>query len=225
MAVNIRPYTLDDYEQLLDVQREAFPPPFPEELWWSREQIASHVRAFPQGAMAADVNGTIVGSATSLIVRYDGKPHTWEQVADRGYIAASHVPDGDSLYGIDVCVRPSARGLGIAGRLYEARKELVVRLGLQRFLAGCRIPGYHQHADRLSAEQYMMAVARGELKDQVLSFMLKQGLTPLEALADYLEDEESLNYAVLVEWSNPRMQAGTNASLNADAIRKESSRQ
>lgn len=202
MNVYIRSYTADDYEELLAVQREAFPPPFPEELWWKREQIEAHVELYPEGAMVAVCDGVIAGSATSLLVRFTGKPHTWADVADNGYIRRSHDPSGDSLYGIDLCVRPSYRSRGVAAALYEARKELVVRSGLQRFLAGCRIPGYHRYADRMSAEQYVSLVAAGELKDMVLSFMIRQGLKPIQVLDDYLEDEESLNKAVLVEWKN-----------------------
>ena len=31
--VHVRPYTLTDFEQLLRIQRECFPLPFPAELW------------------------------------------------------------------------------------------------------------------------------------------------------------------------------------------------
>lgn len=204
-TIHIRPYTLADFDALLDVQREAFPPPFPEELWWSREQITAHMETFPAGAMLAEVDGVVVGSATSLIVKHRHEPHTWAEVADDGYIRTSHQPDGDSLYGIDICVKPSWRGRGIAQRLYEARKELVVQLGLKRYLAGCRIPGYHRVAAQMAAAQYVEAVTAGKLQDTVLSFMLKQGLHPVGILDDYLDDEESLNKAVLVEWVNPRL--------------------
>ena len=203
MALIVRPYTTDDYEQLLDVQKEAFPPPFPEELWWQPEQIAAHVRTFPDGAMAAVWDGTIVGSATSLIVKYTGAGHTWEEVSDRGFIRGSHEPDGDSLYGIDVCVRPAFRGKGVAQALYQARKDLVVRLGLKRFVAGCRIPGFLAYADRMSCEQYVSEVEEGLIRDTVLSFMLRQGMRPLQILDRYLEDDESMHKAVLVEWANP----------------------
>ncbi|WP_127579568.1 GNAT family N-acetyltransferase [Paenibacillus koleovorans] len=202
MSLLVRTYTSDDFEALLDIQREAFPPPFPEELWWRKEQVAAHVRTFPDGAMIAYCDGVPAGSATSLLVRYTGQPHTWEEVSDRGYIAGSHEPDGDSLYGIDVCVRPAFRGRGVAQALYEARKQLVVRLGLRRFMAGCRIPGFHAVADQLSVESYVREVAEGKRRDLVLSFMLKQGMRPLQVLEHYLEDEESLHYGVLVEWPN-----------------------
>lgn len=203
MTVTVRPYTLKDFDGLIDIQREAFPPPFPEGLWWNREQIAAHIDNFPEGAMLAEWNGKIVGSATSLIIHYDGSPHTWAEVADEGYIGGSHDPDGDSLYGIDVCVRPSFRGKGIAKALYAARKKLVMRLGLKRFVAGCRIPGFHRYAHDMNADEYVRRVTNEEIYDMVLSFMIKQGLTPLQILDHYVEDEESLNKAVLVEWRNP----------------------
>lgn len=202
-AVHIRPYTVDDFEQLLDVQREAFPPPFPAELWWKKAQIAAHASVYPEGAMVALCDGQIVGSATSLIVSFNGKPHTWAEVSDNGYIRGSHDPAGDSLYGIDLCVRPSYRSRGIASALYEARKQLVVRSGLKRFLAGCRIPSYSRYADRASAAEYVRLVADGTCSDLVLSFMLRQDLQPIQVLDDYVEDEESLNKAVLVQWTNP----------------------
>lgn len=201
--VLVRTYTMDDFDKLLLIQKEAFPPPFPEDLWWSKDQIEAHVTTFPKGAMLAEVNGEPAGSATSLIIQYDGSSHTWEEAADNGYIKGSHNPEGDSLYGIDVCVRPRFRGQGIAGALYEARKKLVVELGLKRYLAGCRIPNFHEYAKDLSVEEYVEKVVAGEIKDLVLSFMLRQGLKPIQIMENYLDDEESLNYAVLVEWRNP----------------------
>ncbi|WP_062051457.1 GNAT family N-acetyltransferase [Bacillus sp. JCM 19034] len=203
--LTIRPYTQEDFEQLLDVQKEAFPPPFPEELWWSKDQIASHIDTFPEGAILAEIDGTVVGSATSTLIRFNGEPHTWEEIADNGYIVNSFQSNGDSLYGIDVCVRPSYRGKGIAKALYEARKELVRTNGYKRFLAGCRIPNYYQYANEFDVQSYIKAVEAGEISDLVLTFMLKQGLTPIQALPNYLIDEESLHYGVLVEWKNDQI--------------------
>ncbi|TMW72108.1 GNAT family N-acetyltransferase [Alteribacter natronophilus] len=199
MSVYVRRYTADDFESLLQIQKEAFPPPFPEDLWWSKEQIEAHVRTFPEGALIAEIDGEPAGSATGLIVRYTDEPHTWEDMAGGGYLTA-HDPEGDTLYGIDVCVSPRFRGRGAAGALYSARKELVRELGLSRFTAGCRIPGYHRHAGEMTPEQYMEKVADGTMKDQVLTFAMKNGMTPLYVMRDYLDDEESCNCAVIAEW-------------------------
>ncbi|WP_236784651.1 GNAT family N-acetyltransferase [Alteribacter salitolerans] len=200
MTISVRNYTLADYEALLTIQKEAFPPPFPEELWWSKDQIRSHIETFPEGAMIAEIDGEPAGSATALMILFDGKPHTWDEVADEGYIARSHNRKGDSLYGIDVCVRPEFRGKGVAKALYEARKSLVEKLKLTRFMAGCRIPGYHKHADRLSPQDYMVEVRNGRIDDLVLSFMIRQGMTPVQVMENYLDDEESKDCAVIVEW-------------------------
>lgn len=198
--VTVRPYTLADYQALLQIQKEAFPPPFPSELWWQEAHIQSHVDTFPEGALLAEVNGVAAGSATSLLVDYDGKDHTWDEISDLGFILHSHKPSGDSLYGIDLCVRPSMRGQGVAQALYEARKQTVRDFKLKRFIAACRIPGYHHHAEELSVQEYVQSVQMETLKDQVLTFMLKQGLNPISILPNYVEDTESLDYAVLVEW-------------------------
>ncbi|MEW6660929.1 MAG: GNAT family N-acetyltransferase [Bacillota bacterium] len=205
MAIVVRQYTMDDFEGLIELQRESFPPPFPPELWWKREQIAAHLETFPAGAMVAELHGRMAGSATSLIIKYDGQPHTWEEASDNGYIKGSHQPDGDSLYGIDICVSPRFRGKGVAKALYDARKELVTRLGLKRFLAGARIPGFHHYASRMAVEDYVNLVVKGELHDPVLTFMLKQDLHPVQIIEGYLEDAESLNTGVLVEWLNPKL--------------------
>ncbi|SES35982.1 GNAT family N-acetyltransferase [Salisediminibacterium halotolerans] len=201
--ITVRPYKIEDFDALLEIQKEAFPPPFPEDLLWNRAQIAAHTEAFPAGAMIAEVDGEAAGSATSLIIRYNGKKHTWDDVADEGYIRGSHKPGGDTLYGIDLCVRPKFRGTGVAKALYEARKQLVKSHGLKRYIAGSRIPGYHKYADELTAEEYVEKVKNGELNDEVLTFMLLQGLEIKHVLADYLDDEESCHYGVIVEWQNP----------------------
>jgi len=46
-------------------------------------------------------------------------------------------------------------------------------------------------------------IVAGEVKDPVIPFLMRCGRTPLQVAADYLEDEESKNYAVLMEWKNP----------------------
>ena len=201
-SITVRPYSLSDFEDLLLIQKESFPPPFPEELWWQRDHIEAHTATFPEGAMIAYVGDDPAGSATALITHFDGSRHTWDEVADDGFIRNSHTPDGDTLYGIDVCVRPAYRGFGVAKALYDARKELVISLGLKRYVAGCRIPDFHKAEPDLSAEDYVKDVQSGKRKDQVLTFMLKQGLQVKQIIPDYLDDEESRNYGVIVAWEN-----------------------
>ncbi|WP_054706472.1 GNAT family N-acetyltransferase [Bacillus sp. JCM 19041] len=198
--IRVRPYTLSDYPCLLQVQQEAFPPPFPQELWWSEEQIAAHTETFPEGALLVEIDGEVVGSSTSLLVSNADKPHTWEEISDNGFLRQTHDPYGDTLYGIDLCVRPIARGKGVAKTIYDAQKQTVIKLELKRYAAVCRIPGYSAVARHYSPQQYVDLVKSGDYHDTVLSFMLKQGLNPTRIQPNYVEDAESLNYGVFVEW-------------------------
>ena len=201
----VRNYREDDFEGLIDIQRECFPPPFPSELWWTKEQLASHVRLFPEGAMCIEADGKLVGSMTGLIVRYDASseaPHTWAETTGDGFITP-HDPAGDTLYIVDVSVRPAYRSFGFGKALAFAMYHLVIEKRLARLLGGGRMSGYHRYADTMSAEAYAAAVVAGELKDPVITFLLRCGRTPVRVAPNYLDDEESRNYALLMEWKNP----------------------
>lgn len=204
VQATIRNYREEDFEALIDIQRECFPPPFPSELWWNEEQLENHVRLFPEGALCVEIDGELVGSMTGLRVQYHpGDPdHTWEEITDNGYIR-NHRPDGNTLYVVDISVRPQSRKLGLGKWLMQTMYEVVVHLRMDRLLGGGRMPGYHRYVDHLSAEQYIEAVLRGELKDPVITFLLRCGRTPVKVVAHYLEDEESCNYGTLMEWRNP----------------------
>lgn len=205
MDITVRPYTLDDIPALHEVQRACFPPPYPAEQLWSREQLESHIAVFPAGALCAEVNGLIVGSCTSLIIHFDPAhpDHTWDEVADGGFLRRSHQPNGNSLYGIDMAVIPEYRGRGVARAMYRARYELVAGLGLERFLAAGRMPGYAQFANDLTPEEYASRVIAGELTDPVITPQIRSGLRPLSVIHNYIPDEESRNCAILLEWLNP----------------------
>lgn len=200
----IRNYRQEDFEALIDIQRESFPPPFPTELWWNKEQLTNHVTLFPEGALCVEVDGKLVGSMTGLLVDFDQDhaEHTWEEITDSGYIR-NHKPDGNTLYVVDICVRPSYRVYGFGKWLMQSMYDVVIHKGLTRLLGGGRMPGYGKVADSLEPEQYLQEVLQGTRKDPVISFLLRCGRTPLQVVPNYLEDEESRNYAVLMEWKNP----------------------
>lgn len=200
----IRNYEEKDFPGLIRIQQESFPPPFPSELWWNTEQLKNHVTLFPEGALCVEIDGEIAGSMTGLIVDFDPNhpEHTWEEITDNGYIR-NHNPNGNTLYVVDIGVRPAYRKLGLGKWLMLSMYEVVVQLGLERLLGGGRIPGYHKKAHEMTAEQYLEAVVKGELKDPVITFLLRCGRTPVQVVANYLEDEESCNYAALMEWKNP----------------------
>ena len=204
VPVVIRNYEEEDFSGLILIQQESFPPPFPAELWWKEEQLKNHVTLFPQGALCIEVNGELAGSMTGLLVDFNPlhPEHSWEEITDSGYIR-THNPNGNTLYVVDIGVRPKFRNLGLGKWLMLSMYEVVVHLRLERLLGGGRMPGYHKYANNLSPEQYLKEVVRGELDDPVITFLLRSGRTPVKVIANYLDDEESCNYGTLMEWKNP----------------------
>lgn len=203
LPLTIRNYGRGDFASLIALQARCFPPPFPSELWWNEEQLTEHVVRFPGGALCAEAEGKIVGSMTALRVTVprDG-PHDWASMTDDGYIR-NHEPDGDTIYVVDLCVDPQYRKLGLGKWLMQSMYETVVHLGCRRLLGGGRMPGYKAYSDKLGPEEYVRKVGEGELNDPVITFMLRCGRLPIGVAAEYLEDEQSLNYAALMEWRNP----------------------
>jgi len=200
----IRNYAEQDFDELIEIQRESFPPPFPEELYWNREQLHNHVSLFPEGALCVEMDGKLAGSITGMLVQeHAGTAHgKWADVTDEGYIR-THDPAGRTLYIVDISVRPAFRSYGIGRAMMQAMYELVVERKLARLLGGGRLSGYHRHADEMTAREYAARVLKGELSDPVMTFLLRCGRMPVDVIPDYLEDEESRNHAILMEWKNP----------------------
>jgi ribosomal protein S18 acetylase RimI-like enzyme len=200
----VRNYEKEDINELINIQKESFPPPFPSELWWNEDQLLNHITLFQSGALCVEIDNVIAGSMTSLVVNFDPEhpQHNWTDITDNGYIR-NHERNGNTLYVVDICVRPAYRKLDLGKLLMQSMYEVVVHLKLDRLLGGGRMPGYHKYAENMTPQQYIASVIEGEIKDSVISFLLRAGRTPVAIAANYLEDEESLNYALLMEWKNP----------------------
>ena len=181
---------------------------YPDTPPWGETQLRSHLAVFPEGQFVAvdEDSGEVVGMAASLIVWWDDyeADMNWRDFTEHGMFT-NHDPDkGRTLYGAEVMVHPGRQGRGIGKALYQARRELVERLGLLRIRAGARLRGYRAHAATLTPEQYTRQVVAGLIPDPTLSFQLKQGFIVLKVVHEYLRhDPESLGYAALIEWINP----------------------
>jgi predicted amidohydrolase/ribosomal protein S18 acetylase RimI-like enzyme len=209
----VRQLRLEDYDRIASIQSRCFPGMRP----WSREQFTSHLKHFPEGQLGIEYGGELVASSSSLILDfglYDGQ-HTWAAITDGGMIR-NHNPAGLTLYGIEAMVDPDYRGMKLARRLYDARKELVRERNLMNIVIGGRIPGYRAHADKMSAREYVDRVMSKSLVDPVLTPQLANGFVLKRLLQNYLpSDEESLGWATFLEWSNLDYQPNPNRRLVA----------
>ncbi len=174
---------------------------------WLTRELRSHHEIFPEGQLVVEEleSGVLLGMATSLLLDSGTfRPEApWIEVTGAGSLTP-HQPRGDLLYGAGLAVHPRARGRGIARMIYRAREALLERLGLFRIRVAARIPGYGRVADRMSPEDYVREVVKGDRTDPTLSFQLHMGFHFVTVARDYLPiDRESLGHAAVVEWKRP----------------------
>lgn len=199
--LQVRPLTVDDYDAVRGLQRRCFPDILP----FSAAQFTAQIERFAEGQIGVELDGQLVATSSSLIVDAQdySEAHTYADVAG-GSALACHDPDGDTLYGIDIAVDPSARGMRLSRRLYDARKSLCARLNLRGMLIGARMSGYHAVAETMSPAEYVRRVLRKAIEDSGLHAQLSNGFTAEQVLPGYLpSDAESAGHAVLMRWANP----------------------
>jgi len=208
--VKIRNTTFEDIPKIVELQKVSFPLMAVEGAIWKPHHLESHLRVFPEGQFSAEYDGKVVGSISSLIVKLEPeyKEHTWTEICG-GPNFENHDPKGDSLYGADVSTHPDNRRFGIATKLYDARKNLCIKLNLRRIIAGGRLFNYCDFAQKMSPEEYVKKVISDEIKEPVLCFQLKNGFKFIKILSNYLRDSRSLNYATFIELKNPHYRKDT----------------
>lgn len=202
----IRRTVPEDIDKIVNLQKESFPYLARTGNIWHPDELRSHLEVFPEGQCVADLNGHVIGSASSLVVQLEPEyvDHTWKEITGNGLLT-THNPSGDSLYGADISTHPKYRHEHIGKRLYDFRKELVIKLNVRRMISGGRLFNYCEYADKMSAVEYAQKVIQGQLRDPVLSFELENGFNFIKILPNYMDDIRSLNYASFIEWPNPNI--------------------
>ncbi|WP_312083068.1 carbon-nitrogen hydrolase family protein [Epilithonimonas hominis] len=202
MQVEIRKLNIDDYDELAEAMRKAYPEI--DDNVWSKRNIQKLTSIFAEGQICILVDGKLVAAALSIIVQYElfGDQHTYNEITGNESFN-THSNNGNVLYGIEVFVDPEFRALRLGRRLYDARKELCEILNLKSIIVGGRIPNYHLYSKELLPRQYINKVRNKEIYDPVLSFQIGNNFSPVKILKGYLKgDTESEEYAVLLQWNN-----------------------
>ena len=170
--------------------------------------VMGQVNNFPDGQFVAVVDDQVVGHCATFRTRQSIglKQHNWAEITGNGY-ASRHDPQGDWLYGMEVCVDPDYRGYRIGQSLYDARKELCQTLGLKGIVFAGRLPSWSKRAKKFAGiEDYVEQVKQKKQRDPVLSFQMRNGFEVIGVLADYLpSDRESLGFGVHMVWRNPKV--------------------
>ncbi len=190
-----------------ELERMCFPTANVEGLYDANE-YRNVAREFPEGSVVGfDSDDRTVPAAAGLGVRttfdFDNPQHNLKTFFDAAPTECGDDPAGDWYYGTDIVVRPSHRRRGIGKEIYDLRKAACEKLNLRGIVAGGVIPGFADHKDAMTADQYVEEVTAGRLYDPTLTFQLANGFEAPCALSDYLADPAVDNWASLIVWHNP----------------------
>ena len=194
--------TEDMAPQCAELELQAFPHADPDDLL-SEADIRAYARTFPEGFFVVLDGDEVVGQGAGIFLDFDfdHPQHSITEITGE-HQCGNHDPDGDWYYGTDIVVHPDHRRRGIGRRLYQLRKDVVRRYGKRGIIAGGHMPGFADHKHRMTAEEYVSAVAGGELYDPTLTFQLDNGFEVRGVLYDYLRDEATDNTSSLIVWLN-----------------------
>jgi ribosomal protein S18 acetylase RimI-like enzyme len=202
MSIEYRLMRASDIHGVQTLEAAAFPG-IPPDKYWKDDMLKAHVKHFPEGQFIAEIEGWIIGSATSLRVPLARAlvPHKWTEITGGGYLT-THDAKGDALYLTEIMVHPDARRSGVGKRLYKMRQDLARRLNVRALATGGRIPGYDKHAATMSAVDYVKTVLKGDRADRTLSSQLAAGFQVAGVMENYITDPKSRNHATLLVWWN-----------------------
>ncbi|MBE2222396.1 MAG: GNAT family N-acetyltransferase [Anaerolineae bacterium] len=206
--ITIRQAEAADIPNLIQCHKAVYGDLYEDAELYGKRKYELQLSAFPQGQVIAELDGQIVGYTTSLIVQLDDEDHwyTYSEITGSGTFS-THTPSGDTLYGADIAVHPDFRQRGISKRLYKKRLQLLKKYNLRRMVAHGRIPDYYRVSGKMTAEEYVRRVEAGDMWDSALKAHLSAGYHVKRLLLDYVEDEQSLNYATWLEMPNPDFQS------------------
>jgi ribosomal protein S18 acetylase RimI-like enzyme len=194
-----RNLTVDLAEQCADLELRAFPTADPLELL-SADDIAAYAATFPEGFFVCIDGTTVVGQGAGILMdfNFDSYQHSIVDITGE-HQCGNHDPDGEWYYGTDIAVDPDYRRRGIGSFLYGLRKKL----GVCGIVAGGSMPGFAHHKKDMTAAEYVDAIRSRTLYDPTLTFQLDQGFELVGTIENYLSDEATGGWSVLIVWRNP----------------------
>lgn len=185
-------------ERLEAIELAAFPMVDPADLYDAAD-LRKLAHNFPEGCFVAFDQDLAIGMGLGILLDFDFDHIDHRAIA----VYDAHDPDGDWYYGTTIAVLPEYRGRGIGHELYLKRKDVVRRLNKKGIVAGGVLPGYADHMNDMSAEEYLAKVSAGELYDATLTFQIENGFEARAVLRDYMQDPSVGNHACLIVWDNP----------------------
>ncbi|WP_310380210.1 GNAT family N-acetyltransferase [Flavobacterium sp.] len=186
----LRNATLEDVIQMENVQIQCYPTLNKLEIM-NKNHFENHIKIFPEGQIVIELEGTIIGSTSTMRSRFPYEEHTFMETTDNLWITNTHEPNGDWMYGIDMGILPEYRGLGLSRELYLARQEVCSKLKLKgQVIAGMTI-GYGNVKDKMTIEEYCYALEIKKFTDPTVTPQRKAGFRWIKPLYNHINDPGS----------------------------------
>jgi len=202
--LEIRHATNEHIEGIIELGLSIYPTQEP----YAPDTLRGQIINFPQGQFIALYDGKIVGYCATIRVPEEKamSKHSWNEITGGGF-GSTHDPLGDWLYGVEVFVDKSYRGLKIGDRFYKERRKLCKILRLKGIVFGARMPLMQKWRSKINEpEDYLELVREKKIKDPVITLQIRNGFEPIGVLPKYSpEDRESLGFAAHMLWRNPEM--------------------
>jgi GNAT superfamily N-acetyltransferase len=188
---NIAIVPMENYHvsQLEVLQHRVFPHLAEDEILHANQYLR-HLEIFPEGQFTAMVGETVAGATTTMRYHYNIHQqhyHTFKEATGDGWLTI-HDPNGEWLYGVDICVSPAYRKMGIAKALYRARQHTCRMLNLKGQFTVGMLNGYKKLRNDLTIEEYFMKVKHGEIFDPTVSVQQRIGFEIIGLMKNYLHD-------------------------------------
>ncbi len=191
-------------EELVFVNRETWSALVPERYIWTKRMVSAQLDRCPETTYCAFIDGTLVGSASFICINEQAahSSTTWESISAHGTFA-THDPDGDCAFGLDLSIIPTAQGKGISDQLLQTGFFFSIILrNLKGAFLGARVPGFAKRSQYATIEEHVFG-KKGRSRDPEVRKYQSEGFRIVKIVPGYMEDPESLDYGVLMFYPNP----------------------
>ena len=178
----------------------------------TEEMVVSRINTFPEGQIVAETNirgggGRIIGYNSAIYIKYNIKnpiPKTWKEFTDNGRCTESHKIQNPIGFGVNLTVDEGYHNQGVATRLIWRQLNIGIRFNKRGCILGAMCPGYHKYFDKMNVEDYVGTRREdGSRLDPELRLYEREGFRYLTIVPEYIPDEKSCNYGVLMYIKNP----------------------
>ncbi|WP_423798189.1 hypothetical protein [Neobacillus sp. SAB-20_R2A] len=195
-----------DIIRCVEIENSAWVDPLAKEYSFTSKHFEELIKVNPNGQFVVENNGLVVGFANTQRINYvQGKTElkTWAEMCNKGFISKTHIPNGDTVFGINLSFSKEAP-FTASGILLAHIATYTFKNSIRSVVLGGRLPFYHKYANQMSPEDYINAKRKsGKPLDPELHIYKKAGCRPVKVIPNYFPDSESLNYGVLLIWNNP----------------------